>query len=688
MTIIKISNDSRWKIVSSSIVVDPKFAVKELIDNAVDAGAANIYIDVDARTCGCDYICVRDDGLGVPLKDRESLCLNHATSKISSFNDLNQLSTLGFRGEALFSVATLSNQKGSMEITTRTKNDSVGEKWSVNELGEIKNNKRSKVPCPVGTVIVLRRLLAGLRSRCIQVSSKALKNIEEFKTMINHYSLNLRDVRFHFSLVRLENNGKISEKRLQMSTVTNITRERALSLIAHLRKPSSLNFIIKEDLEATNLVRLDIILPKTNAECDVVNVKKPKKFFSVNSRVMSLKQGIGKALNKKISDIYRQLQLLEPTVWFINLKCSMEIIDINIEPGKDDVLIKNMNFVMEQVSKVLLSCISLELGIQRQAIDNIDSEGYIQDEPDEPDEAFIEELRASQNMQNLMCTENGAKVVGTRQDVYQSEKIPIARTKHESISNDTIKELNSELISSKEAERQAIFYKESPTKSQASKGYDSTKSSSLSYNDNNSKSLNEDQKIDRDVHDPNPFPTSKLGRDRHSNIRENGLHETIDLDKMPSIPSSILIRENTTQHNKKRTIDETFSSNGLTKTRRLTGNEESKLLSLQSKPISPRRSSDFNDSTSDNSAEMLSARHNKIERHLSMFSEYTNSFITSIKCDGSIQFQHWEEELPAVNQIKAPSVKLVEAIEVVLNRIIDKETQLTKTKEGWHLLVK
>lgn len=114
MSIKQISTDTKWKIVASSFIFNPTSAVKELIDNSIDAHARTITIDIDSKTGGCEYICVRDDGDGVEMEDREIMCLNHSTSKIELLSDIGEISTLGFRGEALFLLSTLASTQGSL----------------------------------------------------------------------------------------------------------------------------------------------------------------------------------------------------------------------------------------------------------------------------------------------------------------------------------------------------------------------------------------------------------------------------------------------------------------------------------------------------------------------------------------------------------------------------------------------
>lgn len=364
MAIKHIPSNSKWRIVSSSAILDPKHAVKELLDNGIDAGAANMYIDIDARTSGCQYISVKDDGAGVAASDRASMCLNYSTSKISSIGDLSHLTSLGFRGQALFALATLANQKGSMLIATRTSSEKVGEKWFVDKNGVIKENTRKKTPCPSGTTIVLRNLLLGLRARYMHVSARAPKNNEDIHRLIDHYSLNFRSVRFHFCLISVEKTGVVVRRQLQGSLDTNLSRVRALSAIVRSKTAVSESFMVENDLIVTDLICLDVILPNRQFQNDIINPSKARRFFSVNNRPMSLQLAFGRTIRKIVDKVYRNLRLPDPLAWYINLKCDTEIIDINLEPGKDDVMIRDMDFISDEIELCLNSYISKAVGLE------------------------------------------------------------------------------------------------------------------------------------------------------------------------------------------------------------------------------------------------------------------------------------------------------------------------------------
>lgn len=353
MPIKGIIADEKWKIFASSFIVEPKTAVRELIDNSIDSGCQNIYVSIDSKTGGCEYISVRDDGPGVPQPDRKLMCLNNTTSKINSLDDLDKISTLGFRGEALFLIANLCCEVGTLEIITKCKDESVGEKWYIQKNGSIKPKSVRKAPATTGTVVTLRKLLGGFKSREIDQSSKARKTIEDLKTILYHYALNFRNIRFSFELVSLNKNGSIAQKQLQLSVAPNLTRPRLLSLIANLRKPTNINFVENASLEITDKIDIQLILPTMIPQSDAVNVKKSYEFLSVNNRALSRKLAFGKEFDRVLSSIYRRLQLLEPNVWYVNIISEPQLIDVNIEPEKDDILLKDETKVIQKMDNII-----------------------------------------------------------------------------------------------------------------------------------------------------------------------------------------------------------------------------------------------------------------------------------------------------------------------------------------------
>jgi DNA mismatch repair protein MutL len=123
------------QIGSGQVLVDPSSIVKELIDNALDARAKSIFVDITANTI--DSIQVKDDGHGIPAEDRALVCRRYCTSKIRDLNDLKEVGGkwLGFRGEALSSMAEMSS---ALFVTTRVEGELVAVKLKYDQDGELK----------------------------------------------------------------------------------------------------------------------------------------------------------------------------------------------------------------------------------------------------------------------------------------------------------------------------------------------------------------------------------------------------------------------------------------------------------------------------------------------------------------------------------------------------------------------
>ncbi len=143
-------------IAAGEVVERPASVVKELMENAIDAGATTITLEI--RNGGVQYIRITDNGCGIEHEDVPKAFLSHATSKVRDENDLNSIFTLGFRGEALASIAAVSRT----EILTKTENESLGTSYAVEGGVETRYDQAG---CPNGTTIVVRDLFYNTPAR-------------------------------------------------------------------------------------------------------------------------------------------------------------------------------------------------------------------------------------------------------------------------------------------------------------------------------------------------------------------------------------------------------------------------------------------------------------------------------------------------------------------------------------------
>jgi len=154
--IIILDENTANKIAAGEVVERPASVVKELVENSIDAGADTISVEI--KNGGIKYIKVSDNGSGFDSDDVEIAFERHATSKITSAADLDAVTSLGFRGEALASIAAVSN----VQLVTRTRENPVGMMVEVSG-GVIKDVKQTG--CPVGTTIVVKDLFFNTPAR-------------------------------------------------------------------------------------------------------------------------------------------------------------------------------------------------------------------------------------------------------------------------------------------------------------------------------------------------------------------------------------------------------------------------------------------------------------------------------------------------------------------------------------------
>ncbi len=168
-------------IAAGEVVERPSSVVKELIENSIDAGAKNITVEI--KNGGTTFMRVTDDGCGILRDDIKVAFLRHATSKVKVQDDLDSISTLGFRGEALASICAVSK----LRLITRNKNEEIGSLYEINGGEEI---SLSDTGCPVGTTFIIRDLFYNIPARAKFLKKdisegNAVSNVVD-KTALSH----------------------------------------------------------------------------------------------------------------------------------------------------------------------------------------------------------------------------------------------------------------------------------------------------------------------------------------------------------------------------------------------------------------------------------------------------------------------------------------------------------------------
>jgi len=329
-------------IAAGEVVERPASVVKELMENAIDAGSSEITVELNAG--GLRLIRVMDNGEGIDREDVPLALQRYATSKVRQAEDLYAIHTLGFRGEALPSIAQVSK----MTLRTRTPDSLSGTKLTC-EGGETKSI--SEIGCPIGTEVEVRDLFYN-----IPVKRKFLKSIRsELRYALNHFvRLSLSHPRISFRLVH---DGRTLHEHLK--TESPLTRVEAVfgkEIYQHLR-PIGFE---EGDIRVSGFASLPSF-SKRNAEGI---------YFYVNGRFIK-----DRMVYKALLDGYRHFlpnNQFPTVILFITLPPSA--VDVNVHPTKGEVKFKEPERVYQAVLAAIRAILESE-GSHPQAEERASVEG-------------------------------------------------------------------------------------------------------------------------------------------------------------------------------------------------------------------------------------------------------------------------------------------------------------------------
>jgi DNA mismatch repair protein MutL len=314
------------KIAAGEVIERPASVVKELVENSLDAGASEI--NVETRGGGVELIRVSDNGTGIPTSELELAFHRYATSKITDLIDLEDISSLGFRGEALPSIAAVAE----VEILTRAPLESIGSYINLRK-GEIV--ARESRPRQQGTSVIIRRLFCYLPARLKFLKSAATEN-SHIAYLVNQYALAFPEVRFSL----------ITDKRNNLSTQGDGSLRNAVSQIYGLEVAQRMLGVEEESAFArVNGLVSPPSLNRTNRSYLT---------FFVNRRWIH-----SPLLTRAAEEAYHGL-LMEgrhPVV-ILNLALPGRELDVNVHPTKAQVKFHNEQVMFATIKKAIREALS------------------------------------------------------------------------------------------------------------------------------------------------------------------------------------------------------------------------------------------------------------------------------------------------------------------------------------------
>ncbi|MDE6111656.1 MAG: DNA mismatch repair endonuclease MutL, partial [Eubacterium sp.] len=175
-------------IAAGEVVERPMSIVKEMIENSIDAGAKHITVEI--KNGGTTYIRITDDGCGIAGEDVKKVFISHATSKISTGADLGSIATLGFRGEAMASIAAVAK----VELLTKSEEEEMGTRYEIAGGEEL---DFSDAGCPQGTTVVVRDIFFNVPAR-MKFLKKDVTEGNSVQGIVERIAISNPDISFRF----------------------------------------------------------------------------------------------------------------------------------------------------------------------------------------------------------------------------------------------------------------------------------------------------------------------------------------------------------------------------------------------------------------------------------------------------------------------------------------------------------
>ncbi|XP_045724312.1 PMS1 protein homolog 1 isoform X4 [Mirounga angustirostris] len=323
---------------SSQIITSVVSVVKELIENSLDAGATSI--DVKLENYGFDKIEVRDNGEGIKAIDAPVMAIKYYTSKISSHEDLENLTTYGFRGEALGSICCVAE----VLITTRTASDHFSTQYVLDGSGHIISQKPSHLG--QGTTVTALRLFKNLpvRKQFYSTAKKCKDEIKKVQDLLISYGILKPDLRIVF----IHNKAVIWQK-------TRVS-DHKMALMSVLGTGVMGNMESFQYHSEESQIYLSGFLPKHDADHSLTSLSTPERsFIFINSRPIHQKD-----ILKLIRHYYNLKCLKESTrlypIFFLKIDVPTADVDINLTPDKSQVLLQNKESVLIALENLMTTC--------------------------------------------------------------------------------------------------------------------------------------------------------------------------------------------------------------------------------------------------------------------------------------------------------------------------------------------
>lgn len=325
MSIVLLDDNTISKISAGEIIENPASVVKELLENSIDAGAKNITVEV--KNSPTDFIRITDDGCGFKADEIELAFMRHSTSKLSKIEDLEELTTLGFRGEALASISSIAK----IRLLTKNSEDLAGTSTKI-ENGRI--IEQSNVGMPHGSTFYVEDIFYNtpVRKKFLRADNVEFNLIFDViqKIALGNPQVSISYIRDGKTLLNSYKNSNYKNHILNV-----LGREIATNLIEN--SFSSENYKIRAYFSNNKLFRSS----------------RNHQYIYINGRYVTNRE-----ISREIEKVYKSLIPLNRfPVFILFIDINSSLIDVNIHPKKHEVKLSNENnliaILCEMVEEVL-----------------------------------------------------------------------------------------------------------------------------------------------------------------------------------------------------------------------------------------------------------------------------------------------------------------------------------------------
>lgn len=314
------------KIAAGEVVERPASVVKELVENAIDSGATAITVEI--KEGGISFIRITDNGCGIPAKEVQTAFLRHATSKITKIEDLLTVGSLGFRGEALSSIAAVSQ----VELITKTSDSLTGIRYEIHGGKEL---AMEEIGCPEGTTFIVRNLFYNTPARR-KFLKTAMTEAGYINELVEQIAMSRPDISFKFV-----NNG---QNKLNTSGNGNLK-----DIIYHIYGRD-----ISGNLLPIEASRDEMQISGYVAKPYVSRGNRSFEHYFVNGRYIK-----SPVITKAIEEAYKTFVMIHKFPFVVlNLTVDSKLLDVNVHPRKMEMRYSRgdelYKFIFEEIRYVLL----------------------------------------------------------------------------------------------------------------------------------------------------------------------------------------------------------------------------------------------------------------------------------------------------------------------------------------------